>query len=347
MGTRAIRNAIRAVARVTLLAGVLVSAPSLPGQTGTPPATRPPLGSRGIRVHDPATMVRCGEEYWIFSTGHGIPSFHSKDMVDWQPGPPVFDRDPSWTAAAVPQHRGIYFWAPDVIQAGGRYLLYYSVSVFGKNTSAIGLVTNPTLDPADPKFHWTDQGIVVRSVATNDFNAIDPAVFLDVDGKLWLAFGSFWSGIKLIRFDPQTGKALTSEPQAYPLAQSASIEAAYLYRHGGHYYLFVNWGRCCEGVRSTYNIRVGRSDNLIGPYLDRGGRDMLAGGGSLFLETAGAFIGPGHAGIYSEAGKDWFSCHFYDGTRSGKPTLAILPLGWDNNGWPVILKTNAMSGGLR
>ena len=99
----------------------------------------------------------------------------------------------------------------------------------------------------------------------------------------------------------------------------------------------VNWGACCRGINSTYNIRVGRSDRITGPYLDQNGVDLLAGGGSLLLGSRGNFIGPGHAGIVSRDGVDWFSCHFYDGTRGGLPTLALLPLRWDTNGWPEVV----------
>jgi arabinan endo-1,5-alpha-L-arabinosidase len=114
------------------------------------------------------------------------------------------------------------------------------------------------------------------------------------------------------------------------------IEASYIYWHDGHYYLFVNWGKCCRGVKSTYNIRVGRSLKITGPYLDKEGVDMMLDGGSLVLGSAGPFIGPGHAGIISAGGHDWFSCHFYDGTREGRPTLALLPLRWDTASWPDV-----------
>ncbi len=130
--------------------------------------------SRGITTRDPSTIVKCKDEFWVFYTGHGIPSFHSKDLVRWEPGPPVFQTPPEWIAAAVPENRNMSYWAPDVIHLGDRYLLYYSVSSFGKMTSAIGLATTPTLDPADPAYHWTDQGIVVQSHEGGDFNTIDP-----------------------------------------------------------------------------------------------------------------------------------------------------------------------------
>src|SRR5581483_10202579 len=125
----------------------------------------------------------------------------------------------------------------------------------------------------------------------------DPAVFHDADGKLWLVFGSFWSGIKLIELDPATGKRLAPDVPPVALAHSRAIEASFLYRHDGRYYLFVNHGICCRGVNSTYNIRVGRAEKITGPYLDRDGRAMLDDGGTLLAATDGPFIGPGHAGI--------------------------------------------------
>ena len=292
-------------------------------------------GSRVVRAHDPSTIVKCNGEYWGFYTGRGIPSCHSRDLTNWEAGPRVFTNAPDWVAEAVPENRWMHFWAPDVIQLDDRYLLYYSVSTFGKNRSAIGLATNPTLDPQDPRFHWTDEGIVVQSADTNNYNAIDPAVCRDAEGKLWLAFGSYWTGIKLIQLDPHSGKRLTNSALD-SLAFNDSIEAAYIHRHDGFYYLFVNWGRCCVGTNSTYEIRVGRSKQITGPYLDQGGVGMITGGGTPFLRTSGPFIGPGHAGIVATADGDWLSCHFYDGTRRGMPTLALFPLHWDTNGWPEI-----------
>ena len=299
------------------------------------------FGSRGVRVHDPSTIVKCGNEFWVFYTGRGVPSYHSKDLMNWEPGPRVFANAPAWTDQAVPRHRGAYFWAPDVIHLGDRYLLYYAVSTFGKRVSAIGLATNPTLDPDDPKFQWTDRGPVIQSTEADDFNTIDPAISQDADGNLWLAFGSFWSGIKLVQLDLETGKRITADSPIYPLARYDSIEASYIYHHDDYYYLFVDWGLCCRGTNSTYEIRVGRSKKITGPYSDADGINMLNEGGSEFLDTRGPFIGPGHAGIISDNGANWFSCHFYDGTRRGLPTLAILPLQWQTNGWPEIL-TNSV-----
>ena len=297
-------------------------------------------GSRGVHVHDPSTIIKCGDEFWVFYTGRGVPSYHSKDLLKWEPGPRVFTNAPAWTDQAVPAHRGAYFWAPDIIQQGGRYLLYYAVSTFGKRVSAIGLAENPTLDTNDPAFQWTDRGLVIQSAETNDFNTIDPAITRDAAGNLWLAFGSFWSGIKLVQLDPNTGKRIAPDSQIYSLARNDSIEASYIYQHANYYYLFVNWGLCCRGTNSTYEIRVGRSEKITGPYQDADGVKMLYEAGKPVQSTSGPFIGPGHAGIISANGTNWFSCHFYDGTRGGVSTLAIRPLEWDTNGWPEIITSS-------
>jgi arabinan endo-1,5-alpha-L-arabinosidase len=332
-----------------LIAGVLMAATLLQAQPQSTPfwaqtnfssEVSPQMagfGSRGVHVHDPSTIVKCGDEFWVFYTGRGIPSFHSKDLEKWERGPRVFTNAPAWIDEAVPAHRGNSFWAPDIIHLGDRYLLFYAVSTFGKKVSAIGLATNPTLDPSDAHFRWTDEGMVVQSTTNDDFNTIDPAVSQDATGSLWLAFGSFWSGIKLIQLDPDTGKRIAPESPMYSLAHNDSIEASYIYRHEDFYYLFVNWGLCCRGTNSTYEIRTGRSKQITGPYFDADGVDLMADGGSPFLKTSGPFIGPGQAGIISENGTNWFSCHFYDGTRRGLSMLAVLPLRWETNGWPKII----------
>ena len=139
--------------------------------------------SRGVTTRDPSSIVKCKDEYWVFYTGRGVPSYRSKDLVKWERGPAVFQTAPEWIARIVPENRRMQYWAPDIIKLGDRYLLYYSVSSFGKMTSAIGLATNPTLDPDDPAYQWTDQGFVVRTQEGDGYNAIDPSVFHDGDGS--------------------------------------------------------------------------------------------------------------------------------------------------------------------
>lgn len=296
------------------------------------------LGNRGVQSHDPSTIVKDKDEYWIFRTGRGTPSYRSKDLVNWQAGPVTFNESPTWVAQAVPGNRGGRdFWAPDVMKVGDRFLLYYSVSTFGSRNSVIALASNPTLDPDDPRYKWTDQGIIVQTSDQSNYNAIDPAIISDPADGLWMVFGSFWSGIKLIQLDPATGKRIAPDSPMYSLAHYSSIEAAYIYKHEGYYYLFVNWGRCCQGNRSTYEIRVGRSQKITGPYLDTDGKDLASDGGTQLLATDRAFIGPGHAGILKEGDKYWLSMHFYNGTTNrGTSMLAIRPLTWGVDGWPVV-----------
>lgn len=302
----------------------------------------PLLYNREISVHDPSTIVKCKDEYWTFSTGVGVQSQHSKDLVHWESGPRVFPDIPSWTSETIPRNRRGHFWAPDVIYLDGRYLLYYSVSSWGVNTSAIGLASNKTLDPDDPEFQWKDEGMVFRSFDEDDYNAIDPAVTLDADGKLWMCFGSYWGGIKLIELDRTTGMRIAPDSPIYSLADYDAIEASFISHHDSYYYLFLDWDRCCRGTNSTYNIRVGRSRNITGPYLDEEGKDMLKQGGTLFLGSTGNFIGPGHPSIYSEGGTNWFTFHFYDGGTEGRArgTLGMGQLKWGEDGWPFLVKTS-------
>jgi len=294
-----------------------------------------------MNAHDPSTVIKCKDRYYIFATGQGIVSRSSADKVFWNAGPKVFANRPAWTTNAVPGFAGT-FWAPEVLYVSNRYCLYYSVSTFGSQVSAIGLVTNPTLDPADPNYLWTDQGPVIASTNGLAYNTIDPCLAWDATGKLWLCFGSYWNGIYLTQLDPVTGLRITPNSTTYRLAYNSSIEASYLFRQGNYYYLFCNWGSCCDGVDSTYNIRVGRSTAITGPYLDKNGVNMVSGGGTLFLRASGKYSGPGHVGILSEGGTLFLTHHYYDANAwdsgynaYGTPRFAMLPLSWTADGWPV------------
>lgn len=287
----------------------------------------------GVGAHDPSTILKCGDWYWTFTTGNRTPSYRSKDLLNWESGPPAHDQQRAWVPEAVPQNNGNSFWAPDIIKAGDKYLLFYSASSFGINTSAIGVLSNPTLNPEEPNFKWTDQGMVIRSRQNDDYNAIDPAPLLDDDGRLWVSFGSFWSGIQLIECDPKTGLRLPNTP-LHRIAHWDSIEAPFLYKRNGQYYLFASLGMCCRGAQSTYHTVVGRSSKITGPYVDKEGKDMLLGGGLRVMETDGVYIGPGHAGIVEHEGKQWLSHHYYPAT--GGARLAIRPLTWSADGWPIV-----------
>ena len=286
--------------------------------------------------HDPSTIIKDGENYFSFNTGPGIKTKSSPDLIHWTNGPVVFPTLPDWTKHVAPGFDGI-IWAPDVVRVNGKFFLYYAVSAYGRQTSAIGLATNATLDFSAAKFLWHDVGPVIRSTNGDAFNAIDPSAFLDADGKLWLAFGSYWQGIYLAELNPQTGLRVATNSPVYHLAWNHSIEAACLTRHGKFFYLFVNWGQCCQGTNSTYEVRVGRSEKITGPYRDRDGNDLATGGGSPFLASCGRFIGPGHIGIVDDGstnGATQFSYHYYDAETHGRSRLAVGNIDW-SDGWPV------------
>ena len=308
-------------------------------------------------VHDPSTVVRFGGKYYVYSTGRGAPFYSSPDGVTWTREGSVFV--PSASAAAdgyqgaipedvhagVPKNNGSDVWAPDLVRMNGEFYLYYAVSSWGSFQSAIGLATNPVLDPKDPAYKWTSRGIAVSSNGNEDLNAIDPGVIHAPDGTLWICYGSYHGSIRVTQLDPKTGLALAPGKLGAPLATARESEASDLIFHDGYYYLFVNHGSCCKGKQSEYNIRVGRAKAITGPYLDRHGDGMEKGGGSLFLAAHDHRIGPGHFGRVldydasadgSEGGPERFSIHYEaDLTRGGRSVLDIRPLLWSVDGWPV------------
>jgi len=299
-------------------------------------------------VHDPV-LIREGGTWHVFSTGLGegaqglLAHRTSPDRVTWTRGAAPFAALPAWAARAVPGATNL--WAPDISFVNGRYRLYYSVSTFGSNRSAIGLATSPTLDPARAGYRWRDEGLVIASTPADEFNAIDPAFVADAGGRHWLALGSFWSGLKLVRLDPATGKPL--DPGAKPIALAARpvpagapapVEAPFILREGGWYWLLASYDYCCKGVGSTYYTVVGRSKAIEGPYLGRDGSPMLLGGGTVLLRAdlreTERFRGPGHAGAFRDADGWHLVYHAYDREHRGAPTLRIARLRWGADGWP-------------
>jgi arabinan endo-1,5-alpha-L-arabinosidase len=296
-------------------------------------------------VHDPV-IIKEGDTYYVFCTRGTIR--RSKDLHHWTLAGNVFEKLPEWATQEIPGTRGGY-WAPDISFYKGTYRLYYAVSTFGKNDSAIGLATNKTLNPESPDYKWVDQGMVFRSHKEDDFNAIDPNLATDEQGGQWLDFGSFWGGIKMRRIDPETGKLSTRDTKLYSIASrprvpdsarpdgpgAPSIEAPFIVRHDGYYYLFVSFDFCCRGAKSTYNVVVGRSREITGPYVDAAGKAMMEGGGTRLTTGTSLWRGPGHEGLLLQpGGPDLMVFHAYDGT-TGRPSLQISTIDWAN-GWPRV-----------
>lgn len=306
-------------------------------------------------VHDPV-MAKEGDTYYIYATGMGIQQMTSKDRKTWTVLPqPVMTVIPGWTTDSVPGF-GSHVWAPDVIQWHGRWWMAYSCSTFGKNGSAIGLLSSRSLAAN----LWKDEGCIVCShdwkvdgegkSSGDNWNAIDPNFVIDDKDNPWLVWGSFWDGIQLARLDTTmhlATKPMTIARRYSPDDQNAAenptsrfagrnaIEAPFIFRHGDYYYLFVSWDYCCRGAKSNYRVAVGRSKQVSGPYLDRNEKDMLVGGGTIFLEgDKKEWEAAGHCAVYTFDGEDVFICHGYSATHNGAAMLIQRPISWTADGWP-------------
>lgn len=270
-------------------------------------------------IHDPSTIMECDGKYYTFGTGGG--GLISED--GW-----------TWNGGGVRPGGGA---APDAIKIGDRYLIAYSATGGGLGGGHAGRVLtmwNKTLDPNSPDFAYTEPIEVAHSLDDEDCDAIDAGLLLDpTTGRLWLTYGTYFGFIRIVELDPKTGKRVEGNE---PVNIAIDCEATDLMYRNGWYYLLGTHGTCCDGPNSTYNIVVGRSRNVTGPYLDNMGRDMLKGGGKMVIAAGDRKTGPGHFGRYIEDdGVEKMSFHYEaDFDQGGRSVLAIRPLLWKND-WPV------------
>jgi arabinan endo-1,5-alpha-L-arabinosidase len=317
------------LATLLMLAGPALAAEPMPRLAGN------------IAIHDPS-IIATDTGWASFATGvegaadAGMPRTKSSpDGITWTETGPIPGGLPAWIEAElgyVPKN----IWAPAVSVHAGVTYLYYSASSFGKNDSAIGLMTIAGFDPMRPAEGWIDKGLVFRSRAGDGFNAIDP-FRIDVGDRAFLAFGSFWDGIRMIELDPATGlRTGDGEPLRLASRNGAAVEAPAILDHDGQFFLFVSFDACCRGLASTYRIVVGRADAVEGPYLGRDGKPMLDGGGTELLKSTGRFRGPGGQEVFMVDDAPWLAFHYYDLDAGGAPKLQLAPLGFDAEGWPEI-----------
>jgi arabinan endo-1,5-alpha-L-arabinosidase len=331
----------RALARATTM---ILARPAMLFLLVTPlHASEPqPRLAGDTRIHDPS-IIEVGGKFVAFGTGEqgryrgAIRAKTSPDGVNWTDAGSVAEGVPDWAEERL-GYRPHNIWAPSISRRGGTFFLYYCLSSFGVNTSAIGLMTSTSFDAATPGQGWLDQGLVLMSDIGDDFNAIDPFRIDASDGRAFLSFGSFWSGIKLRELAPENGKLIRADTPVIALAgrQGGAIEASSVLEREGKFYLFVSFDQCCKGAASTYNIRVGRADRIEGPYLDKDGKEMLRGGGSLLLATTGRFSGPGGQEALKTSKGEMLAYHYYDGDDGGAAKLQFSPIGWSPDGWPAL-----------
>jgi arabinan endo-1,5-alpha-L-arabinosidase len=302
-------------------------------------------------THDPS-IVKEGKTWYVFATGKapGGGQFAvrcSDDLEHWKLCGHVFDAIPAWILERSPGTKDL--WAPDISYVHHEYRLYYAYSLFGKNTSGIALATNKTLDPTNSSFKWVDKGLVLESKTEDNFNAIDPNFVLDGKGGEWLVFGSFWDGIKMRRLS-DSGFLSTKDTTTYSVARRTkpaeaaaavaglpanweAVEAPFIVRRCGYFYLFTSWDLCCRGLKSTYKTMVGRSKSITGPYVDANGKYLADGGGTELLLANSRWLGPGGGSVYLDSHKRGLVVfHAYD-SKTGKPSLQLSTIDW-TAGWP-------------
>lgn len=295
-------------------------------------------------VHDPS-IAKQHRTYYVFSTTMGwhssgqLPIHCGRELARLAPCGCVFQSIPGWIQKKFPHIHNL--WAPDISYFNGKYHVYYAASRFGKRTSVIALATSPTLDQSSKNYKWTDRGQVIESTAKDDWNAIDPNIVKGSHGRVWMAFGSFWGGIKMIQINPATGKQLAGNKKLYSLASrppdstgSRPIEASFVFPHHGFYYLFVSFDYCCRGARSNYKIEVGRSKHVTGPYADEQGKPMMDGGATLVLRGASQWRGPGGESVLQDGRHDLLVFHTYS-AETGRPFFHVRLIHWVK-GWPEV-----------
>jgi len=328
-----------------LLCNICLFAQNDNGQQSPPRRREFRFDNTNPDVHDPVIAYE-DSTFYIFSTGFNVGIMSSTDLVNWYPQKSALPESPIWAQNLIQGYRG-HTWAPDIINVDGLWYLYYSCSTFGRNTSAIGVAVNKTLNPDSPEYEWKDLGLVINSVRGDDYNCIDPNLVIDKEGRPWLTFGSFWDGIQLVQLqsDMKTpiGKPVTiarhTNPEAVPEegieANNNEIEAPFIIRQGKYYYLFASAGLCCRGLRSTYHTIVGRSKNIEGPYVDKKGKQLLKGGGTLLIGRDDKYAGVGHNGLACINGQWIFVAHGYDIALNGRSKLVIKKMKF-KKGWPVL-----------
>lgn len=333
-------------------------APIVPIATVTPPTMAPTFSLTGdtTLVRDPTIIYQSGV-YYAISTDPGdqagrpqvgnLPIRCSTDKIAWTRCGQVFTSVPPAILSVFGSNFYI-MWAPDVSYFSGLYHVYYAASIFGTNHSLIGLVTSPTMNHSDPAYKWTDQGIILSSQTSDNFNAIDPSILVDTDSggapvHVWLTYGSYWGGIYQREINPATGTLSSTNTTVLNLATRPGvannpIEGPNLIKHNGYYYLFVSFDYCCQPSPSAdnYKIAVGRSTSPQGPFVDQSGTPMLQAGGTIILQSGAAWTAPGGSSVLIDSVRgDVIAYHALSVASNYLPYLFVNSISWPND-WPAI-----------
>ena len=286
-------------------------------------------------VPDPS-VIRANDGYfYLYATQtktYWMPVYRSKDLVNWEYQGTAFNKA---TEPDLPG--GGAFWAPEIRFLNGKYVLYYSwAKMNGADISYTAVAVGDT--PMGP---FLDSKALIGNKEFGS-NCIDQ-FYYEEDGKKYMFFGSF-KGIYVTELedDGLTVKlGHDGKPTLKKQVCGDAFEGTNIYKKGKYYYLFASIGSCCNGVNASYQVVVGRSENLLGPYVDKDGKDMLKNNWELVLEGDGQkWIGPGHNSIIiqDDEGTDWMIYHSYlkkDGGVGGRLGMLDRVL-WTDDGWPYI-----------
>lgn len=294
------------------------------------------------------TVIRTDEGFYLYATqtnSYWIPIYFSKDLVNWEFKRSAFRNATRPKPDVLPD--GGAFWAPEIRYINGKYVLYFSWAKWGdgsKSYTAVATSDSPVGDFLNAK----------PLLITNDFgsNCIDQ-FYYEEDGKKYMFVGSF-NGIYVTELTDDglsVKRGADGKPVLKKQVCGRAFEGTNIYKKGKYYYLFASINNCCDGIDSRYKVVVGRSENLLGPYVNREGKDMMSNSWTLVLEGDGeTFFGPGHNSIIipDDAGTDWMIYHSYvkeNGAVGGR--LGMLDrIVWSADGWPTIKKCVPSKGDL-
>ncbi len=288
--------------------------------------------------HDP-DIIRYEDGYALATTDNHMLMQFSEDALNWKNGDPAMPEFSKWLYTYAPNM--IDIWAPDIHYIGGEYRMYYCGSEMGIRSSGMGFMSSKEIDPTKPGYGWTDQGEVIHTVKSDSYNAIDAAVLKDNDGKVWMAFGSWGTGIHILELDEKSGKVKNgAKMQNIANRGGAGVEGASLIEHNGKYFLFTAWDNCCKKgadlENNSYKTTVGRSNRIDGGYVDRSGKALLDGGGTILLSRYGRYYGPAGGEAFEDVNRQRFVNHYYDKNDGGNSYIQVRDIVWTEDNWPEL-----------
>ena len=281
---------------------------------------------------DPTCIRTADGTYYLYGTEdtRNMPIYKSDDLVNWTFVGTAFTEATRPDFPTSVSYDDPSLWAPEIRYIKGKYVLFYSLAKWGQEwLSTVGYALSDS-----PEGPFVPKGYVFTSEQVNVQNSIDQ-FFWEEGGKYYMLWGSF-HGLFMVELDVTDDWNITPKLDTKVQLAGNAYEGVNVWKHGGYYYLFVSYDFCCRGLKSNYKVVVGRSKDVTGPYIDKEGRKLTQGGGSLVIGQNDDFVAIGHSAAYHFDGKDYFMAHGYSRTEDGASKLFLREMTWDEAGWPVV-----------